>query len=191
MHRRKDTELPNDVKESSDEKLMALIDEHEPLLRYIIALDVHDPIDAEDVFQETVTKILEHSQKGIQVKHPKAWMVTIAKNKCVDSHRQQQRDINRDLDLASFISSSAFGGGVSIADEQHQAVIAKEIRDVIAEMKSIYRDVGELHIQGYTGFEISELLEVPEGTVKSRLRKFRQLIREYLEIDTPSKQKMS
>ncbi|MDE0427140.1 MAG: RNA polymerase subunit sigma-70 [Candidatus Poribacteria bacterium] len=93
--------------------------------------------------------------------------------------------------MAAFISSSAFGGGVSIADEQHEAVIAGEIHNVIAEMKSIYRDVGELHIQGYTDFEISELLEVPEGTVKSRLRKFRQLIREYLEIDTPPKKKKS
>ena len=191
MHRRKDGELPDDVKESSDEKLMALIDKHEPLLRGIIALDVHNPIDAEDVFQETVTKILEHFQKGIEIKYPKAWMVKIAKNKCVDFHRRQQRDINRDLDLAAFISSSAFGGGVSIADEQHQAVIAGEIHNVIAEMKSIYRDVGELHIQGYTDFEISELLEVPEGTVKSRLRKFRQLIREYLEMDTPPKKKKS
>ena len=94
MHRRKDGELPDDVKEISDEKLMALIDKHEPLLRGIIALDVHNPIDAEDVFQETVTKILEHFQKGIEIKYPKAWMVKIAKNKCVDFHRRQQRDID-------------------------------------------------------------------------------------------------
>ena len=111
-------------------------------------------------------------------------MVKIAKNKCVDFHRRQQRDINRDLDLAAFISSSAFGGGVSIADEQHQAVIAGEIHNVIAEMKSIYRDVGELHIQGYTTCEISEALEIPDGTAKSRIRKFRQMIQEYLDMDT-------
>ncbi|MYK22875.1 hypothetical protein F4054_11530 [Candidatus Poribacteria bacterium] len=55
--------------------------------------------------------------------------------------------------------------------------------DVIARMKPIYRNVGELHIQGYTTPEISELLGIPEGTGTSRLRKFRQLIREYLETD--------
>ena len=60
----------------------------------------------------------------------------------------------------------------------------KEIRNLIAEMKPIYRDVGELHIQGYTNREISRLLEIPEGTVKSRIRKFRQMIQEYLEMDT-------
>jgi len=51
-------------------------------------------------------------------------------------------------------------------------------------MKPIYRNVGELHIQGHTLREISEQLKIPEGTAQSRLRKFRQLIREYLELDT-------
>ena len=104
-------------------------------------------------------------------------------------HRQQRRDRIRDSDLAVFISSAAFGGGVSIADEQHQAVIVKEIHNLIAKMKPIYSDVGKLYINGYTNLEISELLEIPEGTAKSRLRKFRQLIREYLETDTPPPKK--
>ena len=166
-----------------------MIDEHEPLLRGIIQSDVHNSFDANDVFQETVTAILEHFRAGKPVKHTKAWMVQIAKNRCVDFHRQQRRDRIRDSDLAVFISSAAFGGGVSIADEQHQAVIVKEIHNLIAKMKPIYSDVGKLYINGYTNLEISELLEIPEGTAKSRLRKFRQLIREYLETDTPPPKK--
>lgn len=65
----------------------------------------------------------------------------------------------------------------------------KEIRNQIAKMKPIYRDVGELYIKGDTIREISELLEIPEGTARSRLRKFRQLIREYLETDAPPPKK--
>ena len=171
--------------QSIDDAILVLIITHEPLLRRIIALDVHNPVDVDDVFQETVLAIIEHFRKGRQVKHPKAWMAKIAKNKCIDFHRQDKRGIKRDIDLAPFISHAAFGGGVSIADEQHQAVVVKEIHIVISEMRSIYRDVGELHIQGYTPREISRLLEIPEGTVKSRIRKFRQLIRAYLEVDTP------
>ena len=55
---------------------------------------------------------------------------------------------------------------------------------MISEMKPIYRDVGELRIQGHTLREISEKLEIPEGTAQSRLRKFQRMIREYLELDT-------
>ena len=188
-HCGKDVALPDKDKDSGDQALMALIDEHEPLLRSIIQLEVHNSVDADDVFQETVLAILEHFRAGKTVEHPKAWMRQIAKNRCVDFHRQQRRDRIKDSDLAAFISSAAFGSGVSIADDQHQAVVVKEIHNVIAKMKSIYSDVGKLYIKGNTTRKISELLEIPEGTVKSRLRKFRQLIREYLETDAPPPKK--
>ena len=172
-----------DESQSSDDELLTLIRAHEPLLRHIIQSNVHNPVDVDDVFQETVLAIIEHLRKGRQVKHPKAWMARIAKNKCIDFHSRGKGGINRDVDLAPFINHAAFGGGVSIADDQHQVVVVKEIRNVIAEMKSIYRNVGELHIRGYTPREISEFLRIPEGTVKSRIRKFRQMIQEYLEMD--------
>lgn len=56
-------------------------------------------------------------------------------------------------------------------------------------MKSIYNNVGKLYIKGNTTREISGLLEILEGTAKSRLRKFRQLIQEYLETDAPPPKK--
>ncbi len=167
-----------------DNEILTLIVVHEPLLRHIIGLNIDDPYDRDDVYQETVVAILAGFRKGKSVEHPKAWMAGIAKNKCADFHRRDKRDTHRDTDFASIINHAAFGGGVSIADDQHQAVVVKEICSVISEMKPIHRDVGELHIQGNTISEISEKLEIPEGTVKSRIRKFRQLIQAYLEMDT-------
>ena len=174
-----------DESQSSDDTFLTLIKAYKPLLIHIIELDVHNPVDVDDIFQEIVLAILEHFRKGRVVEHPKAWMVKIAKSKCIDFYRQEEREANKDIDLAPLINPAAFGGGVSIADEQHQAVVVQEILDVIARMKPIYRNVGKLHIHGYTTPEISELLGIPEGTVTSRLRKFRQLIREYLEMDAP------
>lgn len=174
----------SDENRGVDGEILTLIILHEPLLRHIISLNVDAPADREDVYQETVVAILEHFRKEKSVEHPKAWMARIAKNKCVDFHRRNKRDTNRNIDFASIISHAAFGGGVSVADDQHQTVVVKEIHTVISQMKSIHRDAGELHIQGYTTCEISEQLEIPEGTVKSRIRKFRQMIQEYLEMDT-------
>ena len=166
-----------------DNEILTLIIVHEPLLRHIIGLNIDDPYDRDDVYQETVVAILEGFRKGKSVEHPKAWMAGIAKNKCADFHRRDKRDTHRDTDFASIINHAAFGGGVSITDDQHQAAVVKEIRNVISQMKPIYRDVGELHIQGHTLREISKQLEIPDGTAKSRLRKFRQLINEYLQMD--------
>ena len=60
------------------------------------------------------------------------------------------RDTKRDIDLAVFTNRGAFGGGVSIADAQNQAVVVQEVWDVITEMDTIYVDVAELWIEGYT-----------------------------------------
>ena len=169
-----------DESQNVDDVILEFIIAHEPLIRHTIGLNIHNPVDVEDIYQETVLVILKHFRKGKQVEHPKAWMMKIAKSKCVDFQRRN----NRNIDLASFISRAAFGGGVSIADEQHQAVVVKEIHNVISKMKPIYRDVGKLHIQGNTTREISQQLKVAEGTVRSRIRKFQQLIQEYLEVDT-------
>ena len=169
--------------QNDDEIILELIKKYELLLKHIIELYVHNPTDVDDVYQETVLAILENFRKKGLVEYPKTWMTKITKNKCIDFNRQYQRDTNRGVDLAPFIQYTAFGGGVSIADDQHQTVVVKEIHNVIAEMKSIYKDVGKLHIQGYTACEIAEFLGIPEGTVKSRIRKFRQLIQVYLEMD--------
>lgn len=124
--------------------------------------------------------------KGKPMKHPKAFMVKTSRNECVNFYLQQERDTNRDIDLAIFINCGAFGGGVSITDAQHQAVVVQEVWDVIAEMVPIYVDVAELSIDGYTAPEISEILEIAVGTVKSRLRKIRERVHEYLGISAPS-----
>lgn len=167
-----------------DDEILTLIIVHEPLLKRIIGLSVDNPTDREDVYQETVVAILEGFRRGKSVEHPKAWMAGIAKNKCADFHRREKRDTNRDIDLSSIINHAAFGGGVSIADDQHQTVVVAEILTVISKIKPIYREVGELYIQGDTLREIAEHLEIPEGTAQSRLRKFRELINEYLQMDT-------
>ncbi|MCY3721118.1 sigma-70 family RNA polymerase sigma factor [Candidatus Poribacteria bacterium] len=158
------------------------IKEHERLLRCIIKTYIKNVDDAEDVFQEATLKILEHFEKGKSVKHPKAWMARIVRNECVNFQRQMERYANRNIALVPFINRAAFGGGMSIPDEQHQAVITQEILDRIAALGSIYSDVVLLWIDGYTAVEISERLGIAEGTVRTRLCYIRKKVREYLQI---------
>ena len=164
------------------DKTATLIKAHGKLLRQTIGTYIQNAHDAEDVFQETTLNILERFRIGKPVEHPKAFMLQTARNECVNFYRRTEREANRDIDLSAFINRGGFGGGVSIADDQHQEVVAQEIWDVVAEMGSIYLDVAELSVKGFTAPEISERLGVAEGTVKSRLRKIREKVQEYLEI---------
>ncbi|MYK22874.1 RNA polymerase sigma factor [Candidatus Poribacteria bacterium] len=112
--------MPDKDQDRGDKELIALIDEHKQLLRSIIVSSVHNPVDVDDVYQETVLAVLKHFCKTEEVKNPKAWMVKIAKNQCIAFHRREQREANRDIDLAPFINPYAFGGGgCNCADETH------------------------------------------------------------------------
>ena len=54
----------SDKSQSLEDEILTLIIVHEPLLRHIIGLEVDDPSDRDDVYQETVVAILEGFRKG-------------------------------------------------------------------------------------------------------------------------------
>ena len=53
-----------DESRSLEDEILALIIVHEPLLRHIIRLEVDNPTDRDDVYQETMVAILEGFRKG-------------------------------------------------------------------------------------------------------------------------------
>ena len=71
-HCGKEFEL-SDESQKVDDEISALIIFHEPLLRHIIGLRVDDPVDREDVYQETVVAILEHLRKGRWNTRKRGW----------------------------------------------------------------------------------------------------------------------
>ncbi len=54
------------------------------------------------VARRVTNKATKDELKGKPVKHPKAWMVRIAKNECINFHRQMKIDANKDTDMAAF-----------------------------------------------------------------------------------------
>ena len=55
------------------------------------------------VVRRDINSATKDELKGKPVKHPKVWMVRIAKNECVNFYRQIKIDANKDTDLAAFI----------------------------------------------------------------------------------------
>ena len=54
--------------------------------------------DAEDVVQETIIKYFENKPSLKDYEHTKAWLITVAKNKCKDLLRYKQRHSHIDID---------------------------------------------------------------------------------------------
>jgi RNA polymerase sigma factor (sigma-70 family) len=65
-----------------------LDDHREPVLAFLRAMVGHH--DAEDCFQETFIAAMRHYER-LDGSHPRAWVLAIARNKAIDSHRARAR----------------------------------------------------------------------------------------------------
>lgn len=123
--------------------------------------------DAADAISDTILACWE---KLGQLKEPnyfRTWMTRILVNKCYDILREKEHLLTEDEMPA-----------VPVQDEQYERA---EWKEAIARMDEKYRVVMLLYyVEGFRTAEISELLEIPESTVRTRLARGREkLAREY------------
>lgn len=152
------------------------------IFRYILSM-VHDPVDAEDLTQETFLRA--QSQKEF-LRDPKAqiaWVYRIATNVCLDWFRQNSR-------LASKLAEID-PDEVEIVDEHQpslqkvieQAEMSECVQSYLTRLADHYRSVILLHdVHGLTAPEIAEFLDESLANVKIRLHRARQKLRAALEL---------
>jgi RNA polymerase sigma-70 factor (ECF subfamily) len=167
---------------SSDEQLMsalltgdqaalaALVTRHHtPLLGYLYRLVGGDLPLAEDLVQETLLHMLRQPMRPID-RPFKPWLYTIATNLARDHFKSaavRQRERQDDAEQALLhLPDSAPG------PEEHalEAERSSEVWAALAQLSEEYRIVVVLRFyQGFSLSEIAETLQIPLGTVKSRL----------------------
>ena len=128
---------------------------------------------AEDVVQETFLKAYDKIEQLQDPSRVESWLIRIAMNKARDELRRRQRQ-PASLDGGPEPSADAeeLPEAHLLAREQHLLINA-----AIDQLNPEYQDVIFLkYYRDYTTKRIAEVLQVPEGTVKTRLRKARSLI---------------
>ncbi|HVY70174.1 MAG TPA: sigma-70 family RNA polymerase sigma factor [Verrucomicrobiae bacterium] len=137
---------------------------------------------AEDVLQDAFLQIWEKAwQFDGRLGSPLSWAVTLARNKAIDYARSTQR--RRRL-VDQLIENTAGDPlfGVINADEAAGNDEAELIRRLVGQLPAEQRQAIELaFFGGLTQSEISEALKEPLGTVKARIRRGMQKLREFLE----------
>lgn len=158
-------ELQQDDLVSKDlerDKFMCLFDEHGAALMALIRRLCGNAHDADDLFQETATKVWQKMETYPQLNNPRAWLMTIGYRAFLDACRKPTRNLELP-DVAE--QSENAPPDRAVRSESNQLVGA-----ALAELPASYRDVVVLHYTG--GLSISETaatMKISEGTVKSRL----------------------
>ena len=121
-----------------------------------------NPALADDLVQETLTKALKNSAQLRDPKARDAWLFTILAN-CYRDHFRRQRDMD-DIDDVEISHD------VTPESESSSAEVVVLVRAAIARLPDGQRQVVTLvDLEGFSYGEVAQILDVPIGTVMSRL----------------------
>jgi len=140
-----------------------------------------NPTDAEDLVQDTMLR----AYRGIgrfDGRHPRAWLLTIMRNAQINRVRRKRPELLRDPDAT--MERLADEGSADIGPESQvvEAVYDAAVENAVEALPEKFRAVVELvDIQALSYQEAAQILDVPTGTVMSRLHRARTRIRKHLE----------
>lgn len=147
------------------------------LLSFALKLTLNKD-EAHDLVQDTTLKALTNEEKFVDNTNFKGWMLTIMRNIFINNYRKTARentlvDTSDDLFRLNLPQDSGL-------DTPDGAFTVNEITSIISKFPDDFRKPFSMHIAGYKYEEISEMLSMPLGTVKSRIFFTRKRLREIL-----------
>lgn len=133
--------------------------------------------DAKDLTQETMMKAIIHREYYVPQTNFKAWVFTIMRNIFINQYRRKKKsgtifDHNKDLSLLTNTGSER--------SNPLNELLGKEINNQIGKLGDEYKVPFHMHIDGYKYKEIADQLDIPIGTVKSRIFVSRQKLMDLL-----------
>jgi RNA polymerase sigma-70 factor, ECF subfamily len=146
--------------------------------------------DAEDLVQESMARAYAGIRHFTPGTNARAWLFRILSNTFVSGYRKRQREpvqvLSADYEaLIASVPGDQGTGQVRHAPSAEDAVLSQfghsEVREALAELPECFRVAIYLaDVEGYPYKDIAELLDVPVGTVMSRLHRGRARLRKRL-----------
>jgi RNA polymerase sigma-70 factor (ECF subfamily) len=123
--------------------------------------------DARDLYQETAFRALTNREKFNPGTNFKAWLFTIMKNIFINNYRKKVKanTIIDSTDNQYYLNS----GDNAISNKAESSIMMKELTQMVDKLDDSIRIPFLMHYQGYKYQEIADYLQLPLGTVKSRI----------------------
>lgn len=162
-----DEALMERIQKGETHLLELLIKRYEkPLFAYAFRV-VQQRNAAEDAFQETFLRVFRKRDSYRPGALFRPWLYTICLNICRDALRARSRRPESELEKAALFVADAQPGPETLST---QSMLAARIQSAIEKLPEKQREVFLLsYYQQLQYPEISEILEIPVGTVKSRM----------------------
>ena len=130
---------------------------------------LRDPAQSEEVAQEVLVEVWRSASRFDPERgSATTWMLTIAHRRAVDRVRASQAAMDRDERAGRSAHRPAFD---EVVEQVETRLEHEQVRQALSVLTDLQREAVTLaYYGGYSYREVSELLDVPLGTVKTRLR---------------------
>ena len=146
----------------------------------------NDEDDANDLMQDTYLKAFRFINSFERGTNAKAWLFRILKNSFINDYRQKSKEPSKvDYQEVETTYNSLDDAEVTVTTDLRldtvQDMIGDEVANALNSLPVDFRTVIILcDIEGFTYEEMAKILDIPIGTVRSRLHRARNLLKEKL-----------
>jgi len=129
---------------------------------------------AEDLTQDIFLKVFKSLETFDRRANFQTWLVSVSRNLCIDHYRsvrKERQTIDRDVDANDLSPAAAEPGPIAALEQRDRVALLREALASLPDtlrMAVVMRDIQELSYQ-----DIATRLDLPEGTVKSRINRGR------------------
>ncbi len=144
-----------------------------------------DEDEAKDLVQDTYLKAYRFINSFQQGTNAKAWLYRILKNSFINDYRKKSKQPSKVdyQEVEQFYNSedTPSEATIDLRLESTKDMIGDEITNALNSLAIDFRTVIILcDLEGFTYEEMAKILDIPIGTVRSRLHRARNLLREKL-----------
>lgn len=138
-----------------------IINDYSDMVTRLCLINLKNEDDAKDCFQNVFMKLIHNKTEFHDLSHVKHWLIKVTINEC----RNYYRVINRNIAIADLV--------IPIEDN-HDLILLPEVLKLPKKYKNV------LYLYYYEGYKISEIAQIldkNENTVKSYLKRGRELLK--------------
>ena len=130
--------------------------------------------EAEDLAQEIFLKVFRSLDTFDRRANFQTWLISVSRNLCIDHYRARRKEraaINRDIDASTLSPVSRDPGPLAALEQRDRVSLLRQALTGLPE--TLRTAVLMRDIQQFSYQEIAVALQLPEGTVKSRINRGR------------------
>jgi RNA polymerase sigma-70 factor (ECF subfamily) len=156
----------------------ALYGRYEAPLYGFIRTFVADAAEAEEIFHEAFVTVLREGRRKTGVSRFKPWLYRVARNLCLNRLRGKRRG-DRALEALAADPSPEVEGPRAWLE---RAETAEALRRAVSRLPEKLGEVYALRAAGMSYEHLAEVLGIPIGTVKSRVNRMLERLREEMSV---------